>query len=354
MLGCVQGELSVQWRTGLAALVSLLVSSIGPQAASISQLPAVSAYLHPQTLVRLPDGRNFNLVCEGKGSPVAILDGSLSQWSFEWRAIQPALSQITRTCAVDRAGFGFSDPGSLPRDAAAEVSDLHHALQAAKINGPYVLVGHSLGGQEMRLLAYRWPSSVAAMLLIDPGIEHPSKRLSYPPGYLKADFPFYTYCLQQAEAGKIMPGSKRTPDEDACADQPNPARPIAEQKGIVWIETRPSKFATIMAEIDCQDTSTSAEIDAARHPLGSIPFVILSSDKAHFTADTPAGVDPDAFYNTWIAAHLDQAEDSTRGQSRIVEGASHWVFNERPDVVIAAFREVVNEARDRQRKVVPK
>ena len=196
----------MKWRTGLAALVSLLVSPVGPLAANISQLPEVSTYLYPQTLVRLPDGRNFNLVCEGRGSPVAILDGSLSQWSFEWRVIQPALSQITRTCAVDRAGFGFSDPGPLPRDAAAEVSDLQYALRAAKINGPYVLVGHSLGGQEMRLLAYRWPRSVAAMLLIDPGIEYPSKRLSYPPGYLKADFPFYTYCLQQAEAGEDRAG----------------------------------------------------------------------------------------------------------------------------------------------------
>ncbi|WP_158913274.1 alpha/beta fold hydrolase [Caulobacter sp. S45] len=335
----------MKWLTGLAALLSSLATPVGLLAADATQPPSVDAYIHPQTRVRLPDGRNFNLVCEGKGTPTAILDGSLSQWSFEWRAIQPAFSQITRTCAVDRAGFGFSDPGPLPRDAAAEVSDLQDALRAAKIGGPYVLVGHSLGGQEMRLLAYRWPKLVAAILLIDPGIEHVSKRLSYPPGYLKADFPFYTYCFQQAVSGKIVPGAKRAPDEDACADQPNPARPIADQKGIVAIETRPSIFSTIMAEIDSQDTSSSAEIDAARHPLGSIPLVILSSDKVHFTADTPAGVDSDAFYKAWIAAHVDQARDSSQGENRIVDGASHWIFNERPDVVIAAFREVVGEAR---------
>ena len=333
------------WLTGLAALLSSLAALGGLLAADAVQPPSVDLYLHPQTHVRLPDGRNFNLVCEGEGTPVAILDGSLSQWSFEWRAIQPAFSEITRTCAVDRAGFGFSDPGPLPRDAASEVSDLQDALRAAKISGPYVLVGHSLGGQEMRLLAYRWPRSVAAILLIDPGIEHVSKRLSYPPGYLKADFPFYKYCFQQAAAGLIVPGAKRTPDEDACADQPNLARPVADQKGIIAIESRPSIFTTIMAEIDGQDTSTSSEIDAARHPLGSMPLVILSSDKAHFTADTPAGVDPNAFYQAWIAAHVDQARDSSRGENRIVDGASHWIFNERPDVVIAAFREVVGEAR---------
>ena len=246
--------------------------------------------------------------------------------------------------------FGFSDAGPLPRDAASEVSDLHDALRAAKITGPYVLVGHSLGGQEMRLLAYRWPRSVTAILLIDPGIEHVSKRLSYPIGYLRADFPFYEYCFQQAAAGRIVPGAKRTPDEDACADQPNPARPVADQNRIVAIETRPSVFTTTMAEIDGQDTSTSAEIDAARHTLGSIPLVILSSDKAHFTADTPPGVDPNAFYQAWIAAHVDQASDSLRGENRIVDGASHWIFHERPDVVIAAFREVVGEARHQPTK----
>ena len=206
----------------------------------------------------------------------------------------------------------------------------------------------------MRLLAYRWTSSVAAMLLIDPGIEHVGKRLSYPPGYLQADFPFYKYCLQQAKTSKIVPGAKRTANEDACADQPNPNRSVTDQSGIIALETRPSRFSTIIAEINSQDTSTLAELDAARHSLGSMPLVILSSDKAHFTEDVPAGVDPDTFYKAWIVAHLDQAKDSTRGENRIIEGASHWVFNERPEAVTAAFREVVEDARGRKEEVFPR
>jgi len=327
-----------------AQLLGLAISTMA-MGAQPPNPPPVGAYLTPQTNVKLPDGRRFNLVCMGDGSPVAILDGSLSQWSFEWRSIQPALAKITRTCAVDRAGFGFSDTGPFPRDAAAEVSDLTNALTAAKINAPYVLVGHSLGDQEMRLFAYQHPNKVSGMLLIDPGVDHFDRVLPYPPGYFEADLPFYKYCFEQAEAGKLVPGFVRKGDEDACADPPSPKRPIDEQKRIIALVTRPSKFMATAAEISSYNGTTSQELGTARRRLGSIPLIILSSDKAHFTEDRPPAVDADVLYSAWIAAHVDQAHDSLKGQNRIVEGASHWIFNERPDVVLSAFREVIEDAR---------
>ena len=139
--------------------------------------PPVGPYIVQQTLVRLPDDRRYNFVCMGAGGPVAILDAGQGDWSLNWRAIQPEFAKITRTCAVDRAGYGFSDPGPLPRDAADETSDLENALKASGIRPPYVLVGHSLGGLNARLFAYRNRDKVAGLLLIDPAVEHFSKRL---------------------------------------------------------------------------------------------------------------------------------------------------------------------------------
>jgi len=80
---------------------------------------------------------------------------------------QPEIANRTRVCAFDRASYGFSDPASKPEIMADVVSDLHAALQAADVPGPYVLVGHSSGGFEARVFAQKWPGEVAGMVLLD-------------------------------------------------------------------------------------------------------------------------------------------------------------------------------------------
>jgi hypothetical protein len=93
----------------------------------------IALYAAPQTQARLPDGRRYNLICMGEGGPVAVLDVGLRDWSLAWRGLQPELAKVTRTCIADRAGYGFSDPGPLPRDSVAETQDLANALKAAGI-----------------------------------------------------------------------------------------------------------------------------------------------------------------------------------------------------------------------------
>lgn len=335
-----------KWFIALGVLfLALVCVSTAALADAPQPPPPVRPYLQPQTLVRLPDGRRYNMVCMGRGGPTAILDGSLSQWSMAFRTIQPELAKATRVCAVDRAGFGFSDPGPFPRDAAAEVSDLEAALKAAKIAGPYILVGHSLGGNEMRLFAYRHPEQVVGLLLIDPGIEHFKERLRYPESYYSSGRDFYAACAEQARAGKLIAGYVRPGDEGPCLPKPHAKRTRAEKERLIWLFSRPAYFEAIVSELDSYFGRTSDEVDAARHKLGSVPLIILTSDKAHFTEDRPAGMDPDALYSAYIAAHEDQARDSDIGENRIVDGASHFVFVERPDAVIAAFNEIVAAAR---------
>jgi len=77
------------------------------------------------------------------------------------------IAQKTRVCAFDRAGFGFSDPAPSFQILSDVVDDLHTALSAGSIPEPYVLIGHSLGGIEVRLYAQRWPKQVVGMVLVD-------------------------------------------------------------------------------------------------------------------------------------------------------------------------------------------
>jgi len=87
-------------------------------------------YLRPHRLVEMGGGRRLNLFCLGAGSPTVILDAGLGDDISSWRKVHARLAARTRVCAYDRAGFGFSDPGPLPRTAEALSDDLERLLRS--------------------------------------------------------------------------------------------------------------------------------------------------------------------------------------------------------------------------------
>jgi pimeloyl-ACP methyl ester carboxylesterase len=93
--------------------------------------------------------------------------------SAHWVRVQREVSGTTRVCAYDRAGMGWSEMGPEPRDAKQITGELHTLLGKAGIEGPYVLVGHSLGGLYMQTYAARYPEEVAGIALIESS--HPEQ-----------------------------------------------------------------------------------------------------------------------------------------------------------------------------------
>ena len=55
---------------------------------------------------------------------------------------------MTKVCFWDRYGSGLSSKGTGRETAAETTADLMTALKAARLKGPYVVVGHSLGAYE--------------------------------------------------------------------------------------------------------------------------------------------------------------------------------------------------------------
>src|SRR5882672_10428638 len=96
-------------------------------------------------------GHRLHLVCQGKGSPIVIMDAGLGDSWLTWSKTQPEIATRTQVCSYDRAGFGYSEPGPWPRDSKQIVAELHALLKAADLAPPYVLVGHSFGGYNTRL-----------------------------------------------------------------------------------------------------------------------------------------------------------------------------------------------------------
>jgi pimeloyl-ACP methyl ester carboxylesterase len=160
-------------RVIVAALASALLLSISDiVVAEPTPAPAMSEdqrllpYVEPGQLVDI-GGRRINLHCTGAEGPTVIFMAGIFSWSLIWYKTQPVIANKARVCAFDRASYGFSDPASRPQIISEVVEDLHKALHAGSIPGPYVMVGHSLGGLEARVYAQRWPEDVAGMVLVD-------------------------------------------------------------------------------------------------------------------------------------------------------------------------------------------
>ena len=128
---------------------------------------------HPFRIGRAVDigGRSLNIDCAGSGSPAVILEsGGGGYGGYGWRMVQTEVAKFTTVCWYDRAGEGWSDPMPTARSSATIVHDLQELLQRAPVTGPYVLVGHSIGGEYVRIFTAKFPSEVAGVVLVQSAI----------------------------------------------------------------------------------------------------------------------------------------------------------------------------------------
>jgi pimeloyl-ACP methyl ester carboxylesterase len=158
---------------GCCALLGFLVvlGLVGASYEAIAPAGDARRYPAPGQLVDV-GGERLHIQCVGAGSPTVVLDAGLGGSSLDWSLVQPELGRTTRVCAYDRAGMGWSDPGPQPRTPSQIADELHTLLTNAGISGPYVLVGHSLAGKNVRLFALQHPEQVAGMVLVDARSEY--------------------------------------------------------------------------------------------------------------------------------------------------------------------------------------
>lgn len=206
------------------------------------------------------------------------------------------------------------------------MADLHAGLKAAGLASPYVLVGHSLGGFDVRLYAYDHPREVAGLLLLDPPTEDLYRRTREP----DEDVDGMRKCAALVRQRPLAPGAK-----DDCLNVLGPEWPAAVKARYLADQNKPSWFETLVSEDLAMVNQSADELAAARHPLGGIPLIVLQADN-----DCRDAGDAER------CAALDrQAHDSTRGRRQVVAGSRHYIYLDKPDVVVAAFGEVVEAAR---------
>jgi pimeloyl-ACP methyl ester carboxylesterase len=312
-------------------------------------------YAAPQTLVKIRRRRRLNLLIAGDGAPTVIFAPGMAATSLDWARVQHVVARENRTVAFDKAGIGFSDPGPLPRTASAIVEDLRAGLTAADIAPPYVLVGHSSGGLQMRLFAFRYPEDIVGMVMVDSSSEHQYQRFADALGdheterTLRANLlRTYSRLVRLARMGALAPG---TADYVRAVGLPSPALTPAVNAARAAQRASSAYWRAISSEAAAMygrrgSSVSSDELAAARRPLGDMPMIVLTAGR-NSPQPRPGETAPaaEARRQLWRAMHDEIAALSTRGERRTVGDAGHAIQLERPEVVIAAIEEVITMAR---------
>lgn len=150
---------------GAILLMGVLVIAAGGVQAMAAPKPALRG-----EMVDIGGGRRLRIVCAGPKSdkPLVVTESGIFGFAADWGAVQDRLAaEGIRSCAYDRAGLGFSDPGPEPRDGVAIAGDLEKLLVARGETGPLILLGHSMAGLNTRLFILRNPGRVRGLVLAD-------------------------------------------------------------------------------------------------------------------------------------------------------------------------------------------
>jgi pimeloyl-ACP methyl ester carboxylesterase len=324
-----------------------LVGGYSPSllAAPAAQWANADAFAKPHQLVDV-GGRKMNLYCSGQGTTTVVFDAPSGEAGWNWFRVQPAVARHTRACVFDRAGLGFSDPAKRPNTSENVVEDLHKLLAGAGVKPPYVMVGNSLGGANVQVYAYRYPTEVKGLVLVEPQHEDETSRLDKASqGNLKKIFAMVTeqnnYCMAAARKG-MKPGSE---EKMNCIG--NPAENYGPTLGaaVMLATTRPDYWRTTVDEWDAIKVSDE-QLRKLRRPFGDLPVVVLTRGVSPYAAPgKPQSALNKAMENENVAIQKETAALSTRGKQRVVPGAGHVIHADKPEAVVDAVLEVLNQVK---------
>jgi pimeloyl-ACP methyl ester carboxylesterase len=164
-----------KWRLLLIALSPALLIGLTLGCIRLATAALEMRYPAPGKMVQVERG-TLHLYCAGHGNPTIIIEPGMGVDWVGWRLVWSSLVQITEVCVYDRAGYGWSPPGPMPRSAAQLAEELHTLLINAGKTRPAILVAHSFGGYIARIYVNHFPASVAGAVLVDPSQEDEDAR----------------------------------------------------------------------------------------------------------------------------------------------------------------------------------
>ncbi|MGA2252345.1 alpha/beta hydrolase [Terracidiphilus sp.] len=305
---------------------------------AVTTLRAQTPSSEPTPLGKMVDLGDYriHLYCTGNGKQTVVLSPGGGGFSFDWDLVQQQVQTFARVCSYDRAGYAWSDPGPQPLTFRQEAHELELALKLSGEKGPYILVGHSLGGLVAETFAEGYPDETAGMVLVDaPG---PDDTL----GYFGKLVRVRTLAHRTIPPIQTMKTSPPIPISDAEREQamkykshkinpPYDRLPPEIQKLQLWAQILPPRVALSEKEDYIpEEFQLLYEIQQFGHPLGGKPLITMIGMQG---AGKEKIEEKKAFQTL-----------STNSKVAEVQDAGHEIHLQDPDAVVSAIHDVMNAA----------
>ncbi|WP_374057050.1 alpha/beta fold hydrolase [Rossellomorea sp. FM04394] len=222
------------------------------------------------------------LVGENDGKPTVVMDAGYGDYSKAWNSVIEDLSMLSNVLIYDRAGLGKSDTSSNLRTSSEMVKELKELLIEAKIKPPYLLVGHSFGGVNLRMFATEYQDEVCGLVLVD----------STPEDYRERFLPTMSEDFQQAYNKQF---------------------------------THEGNYDEFMESLK--------QLKDTRRKL-NVPLMVLSAGKkAHYSEESQ---------ELWNDMQREILEISSIGEFVLAENSAHYIQNDEPEVVVSAVKKLID------------
>ncbi|MFN0069487.1 MAG: alpha/beta hydrolase [Limisphaerales bacterium] len=310
---------------GAAGLVLLAVAGAAWQAIATRRIERQ----HPPP-GRLVDvgGHRLHVHVRGAGSPTVVIDAGLSGASYDWETVAGGIASFAQVCTYDRAGYGWSDSGPRPRTTQHVVEELRSLLANAGLRPPFVLLGHSWGGLNLRYFASRHPDEVVGLILVDALNTDLDMRAE-----MDGSTPLlYTVLNHLAFLGPqrlVTPGIIREPAYD----------PPAREFRLAMLNRTRSTHA-IYDELTGQ--ANWLEVRAALRHLGDLPVTVVTTQQDSARATNGSWIGGPG----WIEAQHVLTNISHRSRLVVAGTTEHDIQFHRPDQIVAAVREMLTTLRE--------
>lgn len=285
---------------------------------------------------------SLNLNCTGKGRPAIILESGLGMPSIGWTFVQPRIARMARVCSYDRAGYGWSDPGPFPRTSREIARELHALLANGRIPPPYILVGHSFGGFNVRLFNQMYPREVAGVVFVDASQEDAESQMSDAMKAASAKSLRQLVRMDSAMGFLIDFGIARAAINRNLEAQHIPVQLLRE---LAYLELQRKYVDAISSER--QSFDQSAEEAHAAGDFGDKPLIVLTAGSADSEMPGVPQEDANAFFEAWVGRLQPKLVDlSTNGSQLVLLNSDHLIPFEQPQAIVDAAKEVIGDLRE--------
>ncbi|GAF65828.1 putative hydrolase [Bacillus sp. TS-2] len=222
------------------------------------------------------------IVGEENDIPTVVMEAGYGDDSSTWDLILEEISKISKVVVYDRAGLGGSKLLSSLRTSEEMVKELYSLLKHLELDPPYLLVGHSFGGMNMRLFATKYESLVSGLVLID----------STPEEYIERFLP-------------IMPESFQS-----------------------------AYYKQFTHEGNTEDFIESLkQVKLSKRRL-RIPMIVLSAGKKkHYSKEAQ---------QLWHKLQKETLNLSNNGQYQMIQDSGHYIHHDRPEIIIQALKKLID------------